>query len=63
MKQFYHYILEVQTFIGGGIVQTSKFHITFGILWYASHNYLIELTIGDSQVVVGHLVFHFLQCP
>jgi hypothetical protein len=55
MKHFYHYILEVQIFIGGGVVQISKFQITFEIVWYASHNYLIELTIGDSQVVV---VFH-----
>jgi hypothetical protein len=55
MKHLYHYILEVQTFIGGGVVQTSKFQITFEIVWYASHNYLIELTIGDSQVLV---VFH-----
>jgi hypothetical protein len=54
MKHLYHYILEVQTFIWGG-VQTSKFQITFEIVWYASHNYLIELTIGDSQVMV---VFH-----
>jgi hypothetical protein len=52
MKHLYHYILEVQTFIGGGVVQTSKFQITFEIVWYAFHNYLIELTIGDSQVMV-----------
>ncbi len=55
MKHLYHYILEVQTFIGGGVVQTSKFQITFVIIWYAFHNYLIELKIGDSQVLV---VFH-----
>jgi hypothetical protein len=35
MKHLYHYILEVQTFIGAGVVQTSKFHITFEIVWYA----------------------------
>jgi hypothetical protein len=55
MKHLYHYILEVQTFIRGEVVQTSKFQIIFEIVWYASHNYLIELTIGDSQVMV---VFH-----
>jgi hypothetical protein len=55
MKHLYHYILEVQTFIGGGVVQTSKFQITFEIVWYAFHNYLIELTIGDSRIMV---VFH-----
>jgi hypothetical protein len=55
MKHLYHYILEVQIFIKGGVVQTSKFQITFEIVWYASKNYLIELTIGDSQVMV---VFH-----
>ncbi len=55
MKHLYHYILEMQIFIGGGVVQTSKFQITFEIVWYASHNYLIELTIGDSQILV---VFH-----
>jgi hypothetical protein len=54
MTHLYHYILKVQAFIGGGVVQTSKFQITFEIVWYASHNYLIELTIGDSQVVVGY---------
>jgi len=58
MKHLYHYILEVQTFIGGEVVQTSMFQITFGMLWYASDNYLIELTI-DSQVVVGYWFFTF----
>jgi len=47
MKDLYHYILEVQSFIRGEVVQTSKFQNIFEIVWYASHNYLIELTIGD----------------
>jgi hypothetical protein len=42
MNHLYHYILEVQTFIRGGIAQTSKFHTTFEIVWYAAHNYLID---------------------
>jgi hypothetical protein len=42
MKHFYHYILEVQTFIGGGVVQTSKFQTIFEIIWYAAHNNLID---------------------
>jgi hypothetical protein len=53
------YILEVQTFVGDGVVQTSKFEITFEIVWYASHNYLVELTIGDSQVVFHSWFFTF----
>ncbi len=58
-NHLYDYIWEVQTFIGGGVVQTSKFHITFEIVWYVSHNYLAKLTIGDSQVVVGYCFFTF----
>ncbi len=42
MKHLYHYILEVQTFVEGGVVQTSKFQTTFEIVWYTAHNYLID---------------------
>jgi hypothetical protein len=42
MKHLHYYILEVQTFIGGGVIQISKFQITFEIIWYATHNYLID---------------------